>query len=211
MLARDVACKPKVIAILCHPVEDSLNHSIFKNIVSELEKVSDVVKVSLYDIGFNPIMDRFERGLYHNAEHIPNDLSGHLSELESCDALAFVFPTWNGGPPAMLKGYFDRLFKPGVSFTIDDQGNLKRVKRLGNVRSVLVVNTHGGSYLSAVLMGDYSRKIVTRWLKWSLGGSPRVYYYGIYNVNKIDEFVLKAIRRNIYRRVVKFAKRLKAG
>lgn len=68
-----------------------------------------------------------------------------------------VFPVWNFGYPAILKGFIDRVFLPGVSFVLTDgkvQGNLQ------NIRKLAAVTTYGGTWMRAFLCGDPPRKSV---------------------------------------------------
>ena len=54
----------------------------------------------------------------------------------SAEALVFVFPVWHDGPPAILKGYFDRVFVRGVAFEIVEgvfYPALHNIRRLGAV------------------------------------------------------------------------------
>jgi NAD(P)H dehydrogenase (quinone) len=42
----------------------------------------------------------------------------YVERLRAAEALVMSYPVWNFGYPAMLKGFFDRVFLPGVSFDI---------------------------------------------------------------------------------------------
>ncbi len=72
----------------------------------------------------------------------------------------FSFPVWNMGFPAILKGFVDKVFLPGVSFTLSEDGDytpcLHNIKRLG------VVCTYGGGRWLTLMMGDPPRRFLTR-------------------------------------------------
>jgi len=70
-----------------------------------------------------------------------------------------VFPVWNFGYPAILKGFLDRVFLPGVSFKLVD-GKVK--PNLTHIRKLAAVTTYGGTRMRAFMAGDPPRKCVTR-------------------------------------------------
>ena len=93
----------------------------------------------------------------------PTDAVGRLCRAAAAaDALVLSFPVWNYGYPAILKGFFDRVFLPGVSFRLVDG---KVQPSLHNIRKVAAVTTYGGSRFRALLMGDPPRKLVNRLLR----------------------------------------------
>jgi len=91
------------------------------------------------------------------------------------------FPTWCFGPPAMLKGFFDRLFMPGVAFDLSDPAHVKPM--LGNIRKIAGIVTYGRPRLMALWMGDPPRKIVTRYVRWFAAKSAKAEYHALYHLN----------------------------
>ena len=74
------------------------------------------------------------------------DGSGRTSTgLLAAEALVFSFPVWNMGFPAILKGFVDKVFLPGVSFYLKEDGSY--VPTLHNIKRIGVVCTYGGSRL----------------------------------------------------------------
>ena len=71
-------------------------------------------------------------------------LSTHIALLQAAEALVFVYPTWWGGPPAMVKGWLDRVWVEGVAFRRVGGSNRPRA-RLTNIRRLVVVTTHGST------------------------------------------------------------------
>ena len=69
-----------------------------------------------------------------------------MARLQAADALVIQFPTWCFGPPAMLKGFFDRLFMPGLAFDISNPA--KVAPMIGNIRKIAGVVTYGRSRLT---------------------------------------------------------------
>ena len=76
---------------------------------------------------------------YHDVALNRGPISAYADRLLAAEALVLVYPVWNEGFPAILKGFFDRVFIPGVSFTIGPDGapvpNLQKLRKL--LRSAL--------------------------------------------------------------------------
>ena len=61
-------------------------------------------------------MTREERIAYHDIPENTGPVAEYVARLRAAEAMVIISPVWNFGFPAMLKGYFDRVFLPGVSF-----------------------------------------------------------------------------------------------
>ncbi len=103
------------------------------------------------------------------------------------------FPVWNFGYPAILKGFFDRVFLPGVSFRLED-GKVR--PNLTNIRRLAAVTTYGGTRMRAILAGDPPRRVVRRAL-WHVTRPDRMRYLALYDMNRATE----ATRRRFLDRV----------
>jgi len=145
-----------VLLIYCHPRDDSFCAALRDAAVIGLRAADHTVEVrDLYAEGFVPVLDADERGRYY---HPPANLSGieaHVAALRRADALLLVYPTWWFGLPAMLKGWFDRVWVPDVAFRLRDGGGLEPL--LTRIRCIGVVTTYGSP----------------RWLLWLIGWPDR--------------------------------------
>ena len=104
----------------------------------------------------------------------------YVERLLKADAFVIVSPIWNFGLPAILKGFFDRVFLPGVSFRLEDG---KVSPNLTNIKRAIVVTTYGAVRWRAFLIGDPPRKFGKRFL-WSVFRTPRpVSYLALYDMN----------------------------
>jgi putative NADPH-quinone reductase len=83
--------------------------------------------------------------------------------------------------PAMLKGWFDRVLLPGVSFTLED--GIAR-PALTHLKRIAGVVTYGRPRLTALLVGDPPRKSVTRYLRMVNAGRAKVEYHALYDMNR---------------------------
>ena len=118
---------------------------------------------------------------YHDESVNQRGLEPLVARLKAAEALVLQFPTWCFGPPAMLKGFFDRLFMPGVAFDLKNPARVAPM--LGNIRKIAGIVTYGRPRLTALYMGDPPRKIVTRYVKWFAARGAQVEYHALYHLN----------------------------
>ena len=81
-----------------------------------------------------------------------------------CDSLVLVYPTWWFNIPAILKGFFDRCFVPGVGFRYNKELG-KRETGLQNIQQVGILTTYGFSQAQIAVSGDAGRRMIA-------GGMP---------------------------------------
>lgn len=171
----------RVHVIHAHPVESSYNRALFHAVVGALTAGGhEVDALNLYDEGFEAALSREERLGYHDVENNRDRVKAYVDRLMAAEALVFVFPVWNFGFPAILKGYLDRVFLPGVSFGLVD-GKVKPA--LTHIKKLAAVTSYGGTRMRAFLAGDPPRKIVTRVLRVTTGFAP-VTYLAHYDMNR---------------------------
>lgn len=104
----------KVIVIVAHPSEDSFNHAIANAAVEALLDLGhEVVYHDLYREHFDPVLPGGE--IPGEADVAPG-IQGHCEELKSSGGIIIVHPNWWGQPPAILKGWIDRVIRPGVAY-----------------------------------------------------------------------------------------------
>ncbi|MFO0550769.1 MAG: NAD(P)H-dependent oxidoreductase [Polyangiaceae bacterium] len=109
--------RPRVVLIVCHPNPKSYTHAVFEAVKSGLAKTScDVESVDLYAEGFDPVLVVDETRRRRDLDKVEYTRK-HRELLGACDAVVFVYPVWWGGFPAMLKGYIDRVFVSGLTYS----------------------------------------------------------------------------------------------
>ncbi len=129
-----------VSVILGHPHEGSFNHAIAETVLRTLQRGGQVVSFhDLYTEGFDPLLPHAE--ISKDAELAPL-IKRHCDEIAQADGIVIVHPNWWGQPPAILKGWIDRVIRPGVAyeFTEGDGGEGVPVGLL-KARTALVFNT----------------------------------------------------------------------
>lgn len=171
----------RALVLAAHPVRDSFNAALHHKVVETLEgRGWDVDDCDLYAEKFDPIMSEADRRGYHDVPDNIAPVKGYVDRLRAADALVMVFPVWNFGYPAMLKGFLDRVFLPGVSFRLDDG---KVVPNLTRIRRLAAVTTYGGTRVRALLCGDPPRKCVTRAV-WHVCRPRTTKYLALYDMNR---------------------------
>jgi NAD(P)H dehydrogenase (quinone) len=112
----------KISVILAHPNKNSFNHAIAATAIETLKQNGHKVFFhDLYEENFDPILP---------AEEIPRDVpltaevEKHCNEISVADGVVIIHPNWWGQPPAILKGWVDRVIRPGVAYEFleDDKG-----------------------------------------------------------------------------------------
>lgn len=172
----------RVLVLYAHPVETSFNAALHQAVVEELRAAGhEVDDCDLYAEGFSPVMTREERIDYQEIGPNRRNVEPHVARLLAAEALVVVHPVWNFGYPAILKGYFDRVFLPGISFTMVER---KATPGLHNIRKVAFVCTYGGSRWRAWLMGDPPRKMARRTMRVTIHPRGGVSYHAHYDMNR---------------------------
>jgi putative NADPH-quinone reductase len=170
-----------VLVLYAHPVETSFNAALHGKIVERLAAAGHAVDdCDLYAENFDPRMTREERIAYQDAPSNAEDVKVYVERLRRAEAMVLSFPVWNYGFPAILKGFFDRVFLPGVSFRLVDG---KVVPSLHNITKLMAVTTYGGSRFRSFLMGDPPRKQINRTLRFTIKPGAPVYYFAHYSMN----------------------------
>jgi putative NADPH-quinone reductase len=172
----------RVLVIHAHPDPESYNAALFRTVVDTLSAAGhEVDACDLHAEDFQPVLSRAERRGYHQVPANRAPVEAHVARLERAEALVFVYPVWNFGLPAMLKGYLDRVFLPGVSFRLVE-GRVRPA--LGHVRRLAVVTTYGGTRWRAWLVGDPPRKVMTRVLRALVHPLAGCTYLAHYDMNR---------------------------
>lgn len=183
----------RALVLFAHPCPESFSAALHSAVLETLESRGwEVDDLDLNKEGFQPVLTEEERRGYHEEPTNIEPVANYVERLRAAEALVLVFPVWNFGYPAILKGFLDRVFLPGVSFKLIDgkvKPNLTHIKRLA------AVTTYGGTRTRAMLVGDPPRKSVTRAV-WHVCRPRKMRYLALYDMNrasqaKRDAFVAK--------------------
>ncbi|NND72992.1 MAG: NAD(P)H-dependent oxidoreductase [Rhodothermales bacterium] len=122
-----------VLIVYCHPEPTSFNAALKDAATESFEAAGDKVEISdLYREGFDPVekpehyRDRICSARFEplseqrhacKTDTVPKDVSREIERLDKCDLVILQFPMWWHQQPAMLKGWFDRVFVAGKLYT----------------------------------------------------------------------------------------------
>jgi len=119
----------KILLILCHPRPGSFNHMLAAGALETLRSFGH--KVLFHDLhaeGFDPVLDSSELSRLYSLDDLVQE---HSRQLTVADGLVIFHPDWWSQPPAMLKGWVDRVFRQGVAYELEgEDGSEKRWKPL---------------------------------------------------------------------------------
>ena len=99
----------------------------------------DVNFHDLYEEKFDPIL-LFQE--FQKDAHLPLEIEKHCKEISDADGIVIIHPNWWGQPPAILKGWVDRVIRPGVAYEFLEGDNGEGIPNgLLKAKSALVFNT----------------------------------------------------------------------
>jgi NAD(P)H dehydrogenase (quinone) len=172
----------RILVLYAHPVGTSFSAALHELVVRTLtRRRHDVDDCDLYAETFDPILTRDERIAYNDVSANRRRVAPYVDRLLAAEALVFCFPVWNMGFPAILKGFVDRVFIPGVSFRLKENGDY--VPMLHNIKRLGVVCTYGGGRVLTILMGDPPRRFLERTLRGDCAPGARCDYLALYDMN----------------------------
>jgi NAD(P)H dehydrogenase (quinone) len=172
----------RVLYVYCHPLDNSFHAAIRKEALAGLAEAGhEVDLLDLYAEGFDPVLTAERRRDYHDPERNRRNNEVYADRLMAANALVVQFPTWSFGPPAMLKGWFDRMFGPGIALDLSDPGHARPM--LQHIERISGITTYGRPRWQAIGMSDPPRRIIKRYLPWFTGRGTRVRYHALYHMN----------------------------
>ncbi len=172
----------RCLVVLAHPLPDSLNARFARHVVKALQGLGHEARFAdLYAEGFDPVLRAEERQSYYQ------DAFDDQAGLRDVEMLVLVFPTWWFGLPAILKGWIDRSFLPGVAY--DHASDLKALTpKLAGLKQVLAITTLGSpAWIDRLVL----RRPVHRALKWGLvkacAPKARFQMLSLYGAEKVGD------------------------
>src|SRR5690606_16769043 len=191
-----------VQVLYAHPLKDSLASSLHGIVVEELLKAGHTVDdLDLYAEGFDPVLSAEDRTIYHDTEINQKRIGSYVERLQEAEALVLCHPVWNFGWPAILKGYFDRVFLPDVSFKLADG---KVSPGLTNIRKLTTITTYGSKRWRAMVLGDPPRKNGTRFLRVVCNPAVRVRYHALYDINNVTPDRVERFKDKVRHEMARF-------
>ncbi len=112
----------RISVILAHPDSQSFNHAISQAVTEALTLHGhQVILHDLYAEKFDPVLPMEE---IPKAAKLSQEIDLHCREISLADGIVIIHPNWWGQPPAILKGWIDRIVRPGIAYAFmeGDQG-----------------------------------------------------------------------------------------
>jgi NAD(P)H dehydrogenase (quinone) len=172
-----------VLMVTAHPDADSFTSAVAGAARRGMQRGGHrVVELDLYALGFVPAMSAAERAAYHEATPLIDPMTiEHAGLVRRSQALVFVYPTWWGGPPAMLRGWMERVLVPGVAFRFDEHGKVRPA--LTHVRRIVGISTYGSPRRYVWLMTDGGRRMLRRALRLNCSWRVSTRWMAMYSLD----------------------------
>ena len=195
----------KVLVVLAHPSQESFVSFLCSEVIAELSSGGHEIRHhDLWAENFNPVFTPYERlnhvgDVTEKLNELP-ELRQHIEDLQWCDALVLVYPTWWSGQPAILKGWFDRVLMSGVAWDLPE-GAARIRPLLTNVKQLMVVTTHGSSKFVNALEGESGKRTAFRSVRLMLHRRVRCEWIAMYGVDNATVKQREKFSAHVRRRV----------
>ncbi|KAG8463868.1 hypothetical protein KFE25_000036 [Diacronema lutheri] len=192
-----------VLLIHAHPLKDSFSSCLARTVCGSLQSAGHRVHmINLYEADRGKPLnasltveerERYFKGTPPSPYPKPSpDIAPLVQALRSADALIFVYPTWWMGVPAIVKGFVDRAFLPGISFRLPGVDGAPTnmtgalIPGLPNIKRVGVVTTYGAPRYLVALAGDLGHGLIARALLPLFGRECTIMWHGLYGMDTQD-------------------------
>ncbi len=192
----------RVLLLHAHPLPESFNTALRDAALDGLRTAGHGVdSCDLHAEGFNPVLTAEERRGYHAIPGNRGAVEGYVRRIERAEAVVMCFPVWCFNVPAMLKGFFDRVLLPGVSFRLE--GGVAK-PNLTNLRRIAAITTHDRPRWTALVMGDPPRKASVRYLNMLTGFRAKTDYLALHDMNRATDADRAHFLRRVRERMARF-------
>lgn len=154
----------RVLIVFCHPYEESFGAAMLERATTTLTNNDhETQTLDLYREGFDPVLSRKEwLGYLTETDKNIATLQDHVDALRWAEGIVLIYPTWMYGPPAMLKGWMERVWLPGVAFDLAPERKQGLKGRLKNIRLFSVLTTSGSPKWWLWLIRNPGRNMLMR-------------------------------------------------
>jgi NAD(P)H dehydrogenase (quinone) len=197
----------RALIVLAHPLAGSLCGHLAGRVEAMARAQGwEVAVCDLSADGFDPRLTVGERSSYY--KDFQSEALRELEDLVVAEVLILVFPTWWFGFPAVLKGWFDRVWAPGAAFD-HAPGFGPMIPRLHGLREVLAVTTMGApGWVDWLVM----RRPLARVLRWGIvrpcAPKARVTWRALYRAEGVQPSRLARFERQVAAEIAAMARRL---
>lgn len=193
----------RFLVIYAHPAQDSFHSALHRCVVNALTAAGhEVDDCDLYSEGFQPVLRPDEFRLYHDTSANRSIAPHAVERLLRCQGVIFVFPTWWYGMPAILKGYLDRVWLPGVAFEI---AGSRTIPTLTHIVRLGAVTTYGSPWwLNNIYVGNANRRLLLRGIRRLASPDVRTLWLAQYGIDSADSGARERFLKKVGDRVRSF-------
>jgi len=147
----------KIFILVGHPDKEPTLNSALADAYEKgaREAGHDVRRTNIAELAFDPILHRG----YKVIQELEPDLKKAQEDMRWADHYFITYPNWWAAMPALLKGFFDRLWLPGFAFHFDERFPFLWGKRLKGKTARVIITTDGVPFFSRILFGDNMNEI----------------------------------------------------
>jgi NAD(P)H dehydrogenase (quinone) len=195
----------RVLVVVAHPLEEAFAKVAARRICTTLERRGmEVDLLDLYGEDFDPRLSAEERRGYFATPYDFSAVAGYVARLRAAEKLVFVFPQWWFDVPAILKGFFDRVFVPGVAFDHGADG-AGLIPRLTHLSTLWVVTTTGSPWwVTQLYMGDPVRRQIKRGLRSFVNPKARFKMLSLHDMDRMTQARAGAFLERLERQFQRF-------
>ncbi|WP_299617383.1 NAD(P)H-dependent oxidoreductase [uncultured Tenacibaculum sp.] len=137
-----------ILIINGHPDKESFNNALADAYYQGAKCIQDSVEIiNVRELDFNP---NLQFG-YRKRTELEPDLQFAIEKIKAADHLVWIFPIWWAGMPAILKGFIDRIFLPGIMFDIEEGKLLPKKLLKGKTARLIITSDSPKWYYSLYL------------------------------------------------------------
>lgn len=186
----------KCLLVVSHPLKDSLTAALATVAATALRENGHEVHIrNLYEKGFAPALTGEELKSFR-ARQVPQAAAAEAKELMTTEILILVFPTWWFGMPAMLKGWFDRVWAPGIAYEAANTGAL--LPRLYGLKRTIAITTLGAPWwVDRLVLRRPVRKNLKRAILGVCAPRAKLDFLSFYGCEKLTQTRIAAMKERV--------------
>jgi putative NADPH-quinone reductase len=191
----------RTLIVHAHPVTGSFSHALLETVCAALKSRGHTLRViDLYAERFDPVLSRDERERYlTDAKGLEALVQPHVDALRWCEHLVFVYPVWFYGMPAIMKGWLERVWLPGVAFLPPPVKGKAAVPGLQHIGRLSVVCTGGAPWWWLKIIGDPNQRLVMRGLRALMHPRCQKTWLQLHNMNNVSRAECEAFVAKVRR------------
>ncbi len=189
----------RFLVVFCHPSEESFSAALNNLVCKTLQKSNHQIRLlDLYRIDFNPVLSKNEWDVYlDDTQQIIKNVQQHVDDLQWAEGLIFIFPTWMYGPPALLKGWLERVWLPDIAFEIPSAKNRRAIGKLTNIKKFFVITTSGSPRWWLWLIGNPAKSMLFKGYKVLFSRKCTLKWLQLYDMNHSTNFDRKKFLKKV--------------